>query len=571
MNKDPKVKIATLGIALMLSQVVRAQVISDFAKSDPLIITGAVGTQNTYHYSSVGDGYASPLSNTLYANLNVNLYGISMPFSFYYSNSTTSFSYPQFSFNLTPQYKNWTGHIGQSNMAFSNYVLNMSWNGVGLEYNSDRMRVGAFYGILRQAINDDPSEPFARAPQYKRIGWGFKIGYGTKKNYIDLYLLRAYDRLNSLHEEYREIVAPEENIVIGLKGCVAPVKWATLSANVATSIFNTDTRAEKIKTTEATKWDNVFDVTYSSLMRFAGDATLNLTLPFGVNTTLSYRMVEPDYRSLGAYYMSNNYQAFNATLSTILFRKVAFSGMISAQSDNITKKQMYTTNGYVYNVGLSTRIGENLNLSLSYNGYTQNQTDGTCTVNDTTRVNRRMGSLSFTPSYNFDGETLSHLVSLSLNLTENKDLNPFSNHTGDVNTKAIGLSYGVDVKPWELDLGLALSHQETEGYNTKYKSEVATISASRSFFEEKNFTLSGNLNLCYNEVYRQSKSLSMGGDLSVGYTHKKVHTFSASASFNKYGDVNITNTHSNLDCLDVSCSLNYAYTFTLLELRRKSK
>ena len=109
-----------------------AQDIASIAKSDPLIMTGSVGTSNTYHYTSVGDGYASPLSNMVYANLDISVYGISMPFSFYYSNDNTSFSYPQFSFNLSPTYKEWTGHIGQSSMAFERQV----WNSISMRSRS---------------------------------------------------------------------------------------------------------------------------------------------------------------------------------------------------------------------------------------------------------------------------------------------------------------------------------------------------------------------------------------------------------------------------------------------------
>lgn len=550
---------------------ISAQDIASIAKSDPLIMTGTVGTANTYHYTSVGDGYASPMSNTIYANLNISLYGISMPFSFYYSNDNTSFSYPQFSFNLTPTYKNWTGHIGQSAMAFSPYVLNMSWSGVGLEYNSDRLRVGAFYGKLRKAINDDPTDPSARRPQYRRMGWGFKVGYGSGSNYIDLYLLRAYDCLNTVNEAWRDIISPQENIVVGLQGCVTPVKWASLTANVATSVFSTDKRAEKIDDSKAARWDKIFDVRYSSLMRFAGDAALNLTLPLGINASVCYRMVQPDYTSLGTYYMANNYHSLGITASTMLLHKISLSGTFSGQQDNLTNKQMYTTSGYVYSAMASTRIGNHFNLNLGYNGYTQKQSDGTVRVNDSTRVDRQLNSISLTPTYMFNTDDLGHSISLTANYTTNKDLNKFTesiNHS-NVTTKALGLNYGLNVKPWETDFGFSFSHQETKGYRNKYRSEVGSVSASRSFLEDKNLTLSGSLSLCYNEVERQSKSLSMGGDLSVGYTLKKVHSFSVGASFNKYGDVNISQTRSNLDCTDITCSLNYAYTFSLLQIKRK--
>ena len=58
-----------------------AQNITEIAKSDPLIITGSVGTQNTYFHSTAGSAYASPLSNTLFLNLNISMYGFNMPFS----------------------------------------------------------------------------------------------------------------------------------------------------------------------------------------------------------------------------------------------------------------------------------------------------------------------------------------------------------------------------------------------------------------------------------------------------------------------------------------------------------
>ena len=251
-------QVLVLAVTVMLSNVVHAQNISEIAKSDPLIISGAVGTQNTYRYSSVGNGYSSPLSNTIYANLNISIYGFNMPFSLFYSNDNLDFNYPQISFNLTPRYKNWTGHIGQSSMQMSNYVMNMSFNGFGIEYNSDKLRAGVFYGRLRNAINGDPSDPYARTPQYKRMGWGLKIGYGSGQNYIDLYMLRAYDCLSSIDEVWHSKVNAQENIVVGVKGQVTPFKWLSLTANAATSVFNTDKTMADVPV--KTEFDKVFDV-----------------------------------------------------------------------------------------------------------------------------------------------------------------------------------------------------------------------------------------------------------------------------------------------------------------------
>lgn len=557
-----------LAILLAMPLGVRSQNISEIAKSDPLIITGSIGTRNTYRYSSMGDVNGSPLSNTIYANLNISLYGFSMPFSFYYSNDNLSFSYPQFSFDLHPTYKEWTGHFGMSSMSMSSYVMDMSFNGIGIEYNADKLRAGIFYGRLRKAINDNPADPAARAPQYKRMGWGFKVGYGTGKNYVDLYMLRAFDCIGSVDEGWRDQVYPQENIVVGLKGCVTPFNWLSFTANAATSVFTTDTRAPKISTEN--NFDKIFDTRYTSLARFAGDVSANLMFS-GLTTTLSYRMIQPDYLSLGTNYMANNYHSLAVTASTYLFNKVALSATFSGQADNLTDRQMYTTCGYVYGANASMRICNYFNISANYNGYLQTQRDGTCEVVDSTKVHRRMSSVSMTPSFNYDTDLFGHGASLSFNYTSNKDLNKQAAKANDVKTMALGLSYSLNVKPWETDFSLSFSHQNTKGYNSQYSSDVGTFSASRSFLKEKTLNVSANLSLCYNEVKRQSKSLSIGGDFSVGYTLKKVHSFSASASFNKFGDVNITKTRSSLDCTDISASLNYVYTFTLLSIKRKAK
>lgn len=562
--------IITSCLLAVCSLSAQAQDISAIAKSDPLIITGAVGTQNTYYHSSLGDGYASPLSNSIYLNMNISVYGFSMPFSLYYTNDNLSFNYPHLSFNLNPQYKGWTGYIGTGSMSYSQYVMSMSFNGVGVEYEDKSWHAGVWYGTLRRAINDDPTDPLARSPQYKRLGWGAKAGFGKGGNYLDLYFLRAYDRLKSLDEYWQNKVAPQENIVVGLKGSVQPLKFFSLTANAATSVFSTDTRAEEVpKDVYDGTWNKVFTPRYTSMARFAGDVNANIFLG-GLSLQAFYRMVQPDYTSLGTYYLSNNYHAYGINFATTLFNNLSLSGTFSDQSDNLSKKQLYTTHGYVYSANAASRIGKFFNLSVGYNGYTQVQSDGAIAVNDTTKVNRQMQSFTVTPSASFDSENFSHSIALSGSLTDNKDRNKFATGASDVTSAAIGLSYSLGVKPWDMSFTAALNHQESKGYSSKYITNIGSLTTSRSFLKDDALSLSATMNVIYNEVKSVSKSLSMGADLSAGYTLGKAHTFSFAASMNKYGDVNITKRHSGLDATDVSLSLNYVYTFSLLELKRRT-
>lgn len=547
-----------------------AQDISQIGKSDPLIISGAIGTQNTYYHSSMGTGYMSPLSNTVYANLNISVYGFSMPFSLYFSNNNLDFSYPQISFNLTPRYKNFIGHLGQSTIPFSNYILNMSFNGVGLEYRGKKFRTSAFYGVLKRAINDDPTDPSPRNPQYKRLGWGFSVGYGNDRHSLDLYLLRAYDSPGSIDDVWQEKIRPQENLLVGVKGRVTPFKWMSLSVNAATSAFTADSESPKITNGDATRWDKVFDAKYTSSLRFAGDVSLGFNLK-GISASLFYKIIQPDYTSLGTYYTSNNYQSLGVNLSTMLFKKVSLAANFSQQSDNLNKKQLYTTNGYVYSATASMSLGQRFNVSAMYNGYLQNQTDGSAAVNDTTRVHRILHSASLMPTYFIMGNILDHTISVSANYTQNKDLNKFSIGQSDVKTIALGSSYNMNVKPWSTNFGVNFSHQQTNGFNSEYLSDILSFSTGRSFLKDNNLNLGLTLSTIYNEVKHQSKSLSMAMDLTAGYTLAKAHVFSFTAQFSKYGDVNIEKTHSSLDATDIRLSLNYVYTFSILEIKNKHK
>ena len=544
-----------------------SQDISQIAKSDPLIITGAVGTQNAYYHSSSG-GFASPLSNSVYANLNISFYGFSMPFSFYYSNSDLNFSYPRFSFNISPTYKNWTLHLGTHVLPMSPYIYNIPFEGAGLEYNGQRLRFGMFYGRLRHAINDNPLDPKARSPQYSRMGWGFKVGYGSGRHYLDLYVFKGYDRLSSLAAEWRRTTEAKENLSVALRGHTSLGNWMSLTANVAASVFSTDLSADRIHSDEIDKWDKIFDARYSSLYRFAGDVNLNLSLG-GVFTSVSYKLVQPDYTSLGLSYISNNYQSLGLSMSGSLTRNIILSGNFAYQNDNLNNKQLYTTRGYVYSANAVVNLSRSLNLTAGYSGYLQQQCAGTMEVNDTTRVNRIMHNLHLAPSYSFEAGGNSHTVSLTGGYTQNKDLNPFSTGESDVKTISYGAGYGVSVERIKTDFGLNYSHQTSEGYERKYTSDVISGSAGRSFLEDKNLTASLTLSACCNHIAGENTNWSVGVDLYAGYTLKKVHSFSFSAGYSRYNDMNIVDV-MKYSSYDLNCSLNYNYTFTLLELKRKA-
>ena len=564
---------------LLTAQPATAQDISQIGKSDPLIITGAIGTNNTFFLSSQqGFGYASPFSSTFYASLNISLYGFSMPFSVYYASNNISFSHPTFSFNLNPSYKNWTLHFGESSMSYSNYVMSMPFNGLGLEYNGNNLRVGAFYGTLRKAINDDPEDPTARSPQYERIGWGAKIGYGSSSSYVDVYFLRAEDRLSSLLDAWHTTVAAQEDVVVGLKSRFSLGKHFAVQANLAGTAFSDDITADTLKIEQLMRWDKIFTARYSSLARFAGDVSMNMSVA-GLNASLYYKLIQPQYKSLGVTYISNNMHCLGLSASTTLFKRISLSGNFSGQQDNLSKQQLYTTEGFVYSAGMGFNLGSSFNLSLGYSGYRQLQTDGAAVIPDSIRANRIMHSFYVTPSLSINGDALSHSISPSFSWNLNQDLNPYTNQNGstDVKTLAAGLGYSLSLNDIETTISGNYSHQQSNGYGTNYKTDLVSIGTSRSFLADKNLDAAVNVNFVTNSVAGSNSDMSIGFDASVGYTLKEAHMFSFSSGYNKYTNINFmemdeeTGDPFSYRGYDLSMSLSYSYTFTLLQIKRRAK
>ena len=571
MNRRPIILL--LSIFLSITARVTAQDLASIAKRDPLIITCAIGTQNTYYHTSSGMGYASPLSTSLYANLNINVYGISMPFSFYYTGDNTSFSFPRFSFNISPTYKGWTLHLGQRSMSFSPYTFTMPFNGVGIEYRAKKLglRFGAFYGTLRKAVNADPTDLASRNPMYRRTGMGVKVGYGTSSSYLDLYVFRGKDHLNSIDDYWHDQIFAQENIAVGLRGRLALGRHFSLSGNFGTSVFTTDLTSDIPAVDIVHKYESLYAIRYSSLARFAGDVAFNTNWKY-LSASLYYRLIQPDYTSLGVSYITNNYQSLGVNMGTHVGR-LSLNGSLTAQSDNLDGKQLYTTRGYVYSANASLPLNCGLFLTAGYNGYMQRQYDGMAIVPDSTRVHRSTSSYSFSPSYEFTTANTNNNISLSANYTRNDDLNPYATGESDVQTLAIGAGYSLSVIPIETSFSLNYSHQQSEGYNSQYRTDIYSLSSSRAFLQSKALSASLTLSLISNTMAGSGRNTSMGGSLGVGYTLYEVHSFSFSASYNRYANTNIVEETymPSSRYSDIMCSLSYNYTFNALSIKRQTE
>ncbi|MBR6920560.1 MAG: hypothetical protein IKN37_09670, partial [Bacteroidales bacterium] len=194
-----------VGAIIFLCPEADAQIrdrIESVKEADPVVVSGKVGTHLGLSYNSLQPN-STPFSSTLYANLNLSFYSFELPFSFYLTNNTNSFDYPQMptlSLGFTPTWNRFRLHVGSSSMHFSNYTYSgLQFLGLGAEYQGKVLRAAAFGGLLNQATKirgyDDRTAfqrlrdsllglnvPEGNLPQYRRNAYGVKLGLGSERN-----------------------------------------------------------------------------------------------------------------------------------------------------------------------------------------------------------------------------------------------------------------------------------------------------------------------------------------------------------------------------------------------------
>jgi len=570
--------------------------INSIKTADPFAISGSVGSGLGISYNSNYPG-STPFSGNIYASLNLSFYSFQLPISFYFSNNTTSFSYPQlptFSLGFMPTYKNWKFHIGNSSMHFSNYTYSgLSFLGAGVEYQGKLFRMGAFGGLLQRATKikgyDDRSAiqqladsllglnvPQSTLPQYLRAGGGVKIGVGNERNFIDISFLKAKDKYTSLPEEWRDTIAPQDNFAIGLSGRFAIKNWFAFTANVGASLYNPDLRdslriEEYGKLQRYTGW--LFTAGNSFKLRFAGDAAMNLMFKH-FNGSITYRFIQPDYVSLGAQNFNQNAHSLGTVLNFSMFKGKSNLGLVGyIQRDNMDKKQMFTNQVATYSLNWNNTIGSIFNMGIHYSGIKQDQFDGTTQLIDSLKLNSIVHTLTVSPNFSFQKKN-NHTIGLNFNFVQNKNLNKLNHNAADVQTITAGVNYGIDLEEIRLGITTGYDFSISSSQYAHYNSHGINAGLNYRIMQKDNL----NWNLNYNGyvAYNIQKDEGASNDFSVSnsigsnLSFKKAHSASLYLSLSNFSDLERIGQRVQTD-LDVRFTLSYSYAFSVRVIKKKTK
>ncbi len=521
-------------------------------KQEPLSISGSLSGSASY-IDGTERGASQPLIYYITGAMTVGLYDWSIPITYRYTNQGSMLDYQiPFKFNrlsLHPKYRWIQAHIGDVSMSFSPYTLSgWQFTGGGIELNPTTfpLQVAVMGGQLQRSVEYDGNPQ--TIPAFERWGYGGKVQHKGQAYELGLIGFFAKDKAGSLQLPIPEgkHISAMQNAVYSAFGKINPLYFVELFGEYALSQLS-----------------YIGDATNTY---HAYNAGLNFLFSKG-SIGLKYEYIDPDYRTLGAYYFVNDLE--NITLNgslTFLSDRVNLSASIGKQHDNLKRRKVQQANQWVGSANIAVKASDRLQVTANYSNftmYTNQALDPFERLNNPQLYPQLQDSINYRQvsqnvgvitSYNFS-ERQDISITYNLNDVVNReDNNPNANTTTRFHNAGVNYHY----RFLESKLTISPSFNYSNNYLSNSTTNIygPSLNISKLFFEDKlNTTLGGNYN------YSQSNDNSSENThirLTINFLPYKNHQLSATAIQTFRTQKSAT---SNQEAQRFDLSLGYTYTF----------
>lgn len=516
--------------------VVHAQDVEQMVKQKPFGINGTFGIGlGTYNVKGIPARQRN-FSYIFNGAPTLTLYGISFPFSVVVSDQQRSYTQPFNQYGISPTYKWATFHAGWQSIEFSPFTLaGHNFLGGGVELNPGKLRFGFIYGRFNKAIEEDLNQPLslAQQPAYKRTGYSTKLGVGTERNHVDVIFLNAKDHVNSLNTTPTSVaLSPSENMVLGISSKFSFLKHFVFDMDVSGSIYTRNVLSDTVKNLKLDKVGFIKDlITLNSSTQLLTAAQSSIGyVAQNYNLKFRYRRVDPDYKSMGAYYFETDVQNYTIEgMIRMMKGQLQLGGSLGFQNDNILHDKAAQSNRKIGALNVSYNK-PSYGIDLRYTNYGITQDRGLNPVLDVFRVARTNHNLSSVFRYTLSNENISHGFILVGNLQSLVDLNEFTKPNSKSNSKTANFSYQLDLPKKSLgfnaninyttaivSFGKTIFYGPTLGVTKTFNEGKLALNGALSYQLQRNNSIDAGsiINLNFNGSYRISKRNA--ATLAIGY------------------------------------------------------
>lgn len=353
----------------------------DFKQGDPFKITGNLGLNTRSYFASGIENRQSPFIWFLNGQVNIKVYRLNIPFSALATAQNLTYAHPfhtnaytsRFTrIGASPYYKWAKLHLGHRAMNFSSLsVANHMFLGAGTELNPGKWRLGGFYGRMARTEPLDLSLLEPNRVVFDRTGWGAKVGYGTSTNFLDLIVFKAKDGTPSLLPTNLDSakVFQNENMVTALNGQATVLKRLRLGLEISSSAFSKNAQDPVVSERHLIHPSFVMQQRTSTVYRYALNTTAQYQFEV-FSLGLNYRRIEPEFRSLGAYFFNDDLENMTANTGFGLFKnKVRVNGSGGIQRNNLRGTRATRFNRTIGSLDINYAV-KSFNIGLNHSNYT---------------------------------------------------------------------------------------------------------------------------------------------------------------------------------------------------------
>lgn len=419
-------------LALLSGAVARAQDLGAIGKEKhPVQLNGSLSLMGgPYFYSGDGSPRNEPYWWNSTGSVTLGLYGWQVPVSFSVGSQQRSWTQPFNRYGMSPYYKWVKLHLGYRSMRFNRYTLSgLQFLGVGVELEPKGFRFAAFYGRFNKPVAQDTLAAIAPRTAYDRRGYGVKIGVGNRRNFFDLMFFRAQDDTTSIPAVVGggSAAAPKQNVALGASARLMAGQRITWQFELGASAMNEDLRAKPIASDDVpSSVRSLFSPRLGARLLFAGSTSLTYAYR-RFKLAAEVKQVDPDYRTLGAYYQAADLRAVTVSPSLRLAKnKVRISGSYGQQQDNLSGRKMATSIRRIGSANLTWNPSRSYGMDLGFSNYGIAQQAGLQVLSDTFRVAQVNRGYSMTQRYLSTDAHRTITITLTGGLQQLQDLNPYS-------------------------------------------------------------------------------------------------------------------------------------------------
>lgn len=443
-----------------------------------------------------GDPRQQPFMYSVSGAPALDIKGVTMPFSVIYSNQVFAYQQPFNQFGIAPRFKYGSVYLGTTSIRQSNYTLaGQRFTGIGTELQFKWLRLGGMYGRLRRQVNpfgnvNDPSTFLneSETPAFKRNGYTVKIGFGKKDRFFDLIWFKGYDVAPKDFQQADWNVKPRENVVFGINSILNFGKKITLKNDWAISAFTQNAIADTlvIENDKLKKLAHrILLPRISTQVRLAGETSIRFNHKV-LSPSFSYKRVELDYTSLGAYFFQTDLQQFTGGLNLKLLKgKLVTNASFGRQNDNLQQQRLRTSYRNIGSLNVNFNPSAKWGLNLVYSNFGITQSPLPKSLTDTTRINQINNSLTFMPRLMIQRVKSTHSMNLVLGYNALNNLGASFAATAAMTNYTGNLNYTWQHKATLFSIGVTPTLIISNTFAGEFLSQGATFNAGKVFGKGK--------------------------------------------------------------------------------------